>query len=66
MVLWALGRATLHATRPVSRKPIGAIFRSMIDPLGLISTLMVVDDTFARYREQMAAVIAQAKAWAGL
>jgi len=27
---------------------------------------MVVDDTFAKYREQMAAVIAQAKAWAGL
>ncbi|HEY6207494.1 MAG TPA: hypothetical protein VIW28_00415, partial [Gemmatimonadales bacterium] len=33
---------------------------------GLIPTLMVVDDTFAKYREQMAAVIAQAKAWAGL
>src|SRR5205085_1384949 len=33
---------------------------------GLIPTLMVVDDTFTGYREQMAAVIAQAKAWAGL
>ena len=33
---------------------------------GLIPTLMVVDDTFTAYREQMAAVIAQAKAWAGL
>ena len=33
---------------------------------GLIPTLMVVDDTFTKYREQMAAVIAQAKAWAGL
>jgi len=33
---------------------------------GLIPTLMVVDDTFTTYREQMAAVIAQAKAWAGL
>jgi len=33
---------------------------------GLIPTLNVVDDTFDRYRDQMAAVIAQAKAWAGL
>ncbi len=33
---------------------------------GLIPTLMVVDDTFTAYREQMGAVIAQAKAWAGL
>ena len=30
---------------------------------GLIPTLMVVDDTFTAYRDQMAAVIAQAKAW---
>ena len=30
---------------------------------GLIPTLNVVDDTFAKYRDQMAAVIAQAKAW---
>jgi len=27
---------------------------------------MVVDDTFTTYREHMGAVIAQAKAWAGL
>src|SRR6266480_1720565 len=33
---------------------------------GLIPTLNVVDDTFGKYRDQMAAVIAQAKAWAGL
>src|SRR5207247_4715344 len=33
---------------------------------GLIPTLMVVDDTFTKYRDQMAAVITQAKAWAGL
>jgi len=32
---------------------------------GLIPTLNVVDDTFTTYRDQMAAVIAQAKAWAG-
>jgi len=32
---------------------------------GLIPTLNVVDDTFGKYRDQMAAVIAQAKAWAG-
>ena len=32
---------------------------------GLIPTLNVVDDTFDTYRDQMAAVIAQAKAWAG-
>lgn len=32
---------------------------------GLIPTLNVVDDTFTTYRQQMAAVIAQAKAWAG-
>jgi hypothetical protein len=32
---------------------------------GLIPTLNVVDDTFVKYRDQMAAVIAQAKAWAG-
>ena len=31
---------------------------------GLIPTLMVVDDTFTKHRDQMAAVIAQAKAWA--
>jgi hypothetical protein len=31
---------------------------------GLIPTLNVVDDTFTTYRDQMAAVIAQAKAWA--
>ena len=31
---------------------------------GLIPTLMVVDDTFTKYRDQMAAVIAKAKAWA--
>ncbi len=31
---------------------------------GLIPTLNVVDDTFTKYRDQMAAVIAQAKAWA--
>ncbi len=30
---------------------------------GLIPTLNVVDDTFTKYRDQMAAVIAQAKAW---
>src|SRR5204863_10121263 len=30
---------------------------------GLIPTLMVVDDTFTKYRDQMAAVIAKAKAW---
>ena len=30
---------------------------------GLIPTLNIVDDTFTRYRDQMAAVIAQAKAW---
>src|SRR5574341_256996 len=30
---------------------------------GLIPTLMVVDDTLTTYREQMAAVIAQSKAW---
>ena len=30
---------------------------------GLIPTLNVVDDTFTTYRDQMAAVIAQAKAW---
>jgi hypothetical protein len=30
---------------------------------GLIPTLMVVDDTFTRYRDQMAAVIARAKEW---
>ncbi len=33
---------------------------------GLIPTLNVVDDTFTTYRDQMAAVIRQAKAWAGL
>lgn len=33
---------------------------------GLIPTLMVVDDTFTAYRDQMAAVIAQAKAWGSL
>ncbi len=32
---------------------------------GLIPTLNVVDDTFTKYRDQMAAVIAQAKAWGG-
>jgi hypothetical protein len=30
---------------------------------GLIPTLNIVDDTFTKYRDQMAAVIAQAKAW---
>ena len=30
---------------------------------GLIPTLMVVDDTFTMYRDQMAAVIARAKEW---
>jgi hypothetical protein len=30
---------------------------------GLIPTLNVVDDTFAKYRDQMTALIAQAKAW---
>jgi len=30
---------------------------------GLIPTLNVADDTFTKYRDQMAAVIAQAKAW---
>ena len=30
---------------------------------GLIPTLNIVDDTFIRYRDQMTAVIAQAKAW---
>ncbi|HEY6854400.1 MAG TPA: hypothetical protein VI139_09130, partial [Gemmatimonadales bacterium] len=30
---------------------------------GLIPTLMVVDDTFTTYRDQMAAVIAKAKQW---
>ncbi|HEY6109365.1 MAG TPA: hypothetical protein VIV56_10765 [Gemmatimonadales bacterium] len=30
---------------------------------GLIPTLMVVDDTFTRYRDEMAAVIARAKEW---
>jgi hypothetical protein len=30
---------------------------------GLIPTLNVVDDTFTKYRDQMTAVIAQAKAW---
>ncbi|HKE90209.1 MAG TPA: hypothetical protein VKB45_07730 [Gemmatimonadales bacterium] len=30
---------------------------------GLIPTLMVVDDTFTKHREDMAAVIAKAKAW---
>ncbi|HET7251268.1 MAG TPA: hypothetical protein VFI79_15560 [Gemmatimonadales bacterium] len=30
---------------------------------GLIPTLMVVDDTFTRYRDAMAAVIAKAKSW---
>lgn len=30
---------------------------------GLIPTLMVVDDTFTRYRDQMTAVIARAKEW---
>ncbi len=30
---------------------------------GLIPTLNVVDDTFTKYRDQMAAVIAQAKGW---
>jgi hypothetical protein len=33
---------------------------------GLIPTLNVVDDTFTTYRDQMAAVIAQAKGWAAL
>jgi hypothetical protein len=32
---------------------------------GLIPTLMVVDDTFTQYRDQIAAVIARAKAWGG-
>src|SRR5256714_2793975 len=32
---------------------------------GLIPTLNVVDDTFTKYRDQMAGVIAQAKAWGG-
>lgn len=32
---------------------------------GLIPTLNVVDDTFAKYRDEMAAVIAQARVWAG-
>ena len=32
---------------------------------GLIPTLNVVDDTFTKYRDQMTAVIAQAKAWGG-
>jgi hypothetical protein len=32
---------------------------------GLIPTLNAVDDTFTKYRDQMAAVIAQAKTWAG-
>jgi len=30
---------------------------------GLIPTLNIVDDTFTKYRDQMAAIIAQAKAW---
>jgi hypothetical protein len=30
---------------------------------GLIPTLMVVDDTFTRYRDEMAAVIARANEW---
>jgi hypothetical protein len=30
---------------------------------GFIPTLNIVDDTFAKYRDQMTAVIAQAKAW---
>jgi hypothetical protein len=30
---------------------------------GLIPTLNVVDDTFTKYRDQMTALIAQAKAW---
>ena len=30
---------------------------------GLIPTLNIVDDTFTKYRDQMTAVIAQAKAW---
>jgi hypothetical protein len=30
---------------------------------GLIPTLNIVDDTFTKYRDQMAAVITQAKAW---
>ena len=30
---------------------------------GLIPTLMVVDDTFTRHRDEMAAVIAKAKSW---
>ena len=30
---------------------------------GLIPTLQVVDDTFTKYRDQMAAVIRQAREW---
>jgi hypothetical protein len=37
---------------------------SLVKRDGLIPTLNVVDDTFTKYRDQMAAVIAQAKAWA--
>ena len=33
---------------------------------GLIPTLTVVDDTFAAHREEMVAVIRQAKVWAGI
>ncbi len=33
---------------------------------GLIPTLTVVDDTFGAHRDQMEAVIAQAKGWAGI
>lgn len=32
---------------------------------GLIPTLNIVDDTFTKYRDQMTALIAQAKAWGG-
>jgi len=36
---------------------------SLVQRDGLIPTLNVVDDTFVKYRDQMAAVIAKAKAW---